>query len=84
MNERQPNGGLYRIVVGTVGALIVGASLFIFQAQWSALSELEAGFASHKEEAAGRYVPRAEFIDAMNRLEDAIKEAIRDAKSSSR
>lgn len=80
----QQNGGIYRVVAGIVGALIVGTFLFIFQAQWGALSTLETSLAIHKEEAAGRYVPRAEFIDALNRLEDAIKEAIRDAKSSDR
>ncbi len=80
----QLNGGLYKIIAGVVGALVVGTFLFIFQAQWGALSSLETSLAVHKEEAAGRYVPRAEFIDALNRLEDAIKEAIRNAKSSDR
>ncbi len=78
----QSNGGLFKIVAGVVGGLIVGTLLFIFQSQWSALSTLEMRLADHKEEAAGLYVPRAEFIEALNRLEDAIKEAIRDAKSS--
>ncbi len=78
----QSNGGLYKVVAGIISALIVGTFLFIFQAQWSSLSELETSLATHKEEAAGRYVPRAEFIDALNRLEDAIREAIRDAKGS--
>ncbi len=80
----QSNGGLYKVLAGFISALIVGSFLFIFQAQWSALSTLEVTLADHKEEAASRYVPRAEFIEALNRLEDAIKEAIRDAKSSNR
>ncbi len=80
----QWNGGFLKVAVGIIGALVVGVSLFIFQSQWTALSALEMSLASHKEDAASRYVPRAEFIEAMNRLEDTIKEAIRDAKGSRR
>ena len=72
------NGWVYRVAVG----IIVAVFLFILKSQWDATEAMELRLADHTIEAARLYVPREEFIRALNRLDDSIKEAIRDAKSS--
>ncbi len=79
MTSKQ-NGWVYRVAVG----IIIGVFLFMLKSQWDATEAMERRLAEHTTEAARLYVPRNEFIRALNRLEDTIKEAIRDAKGSSR
>ncbi len=76
----QQNSWIYKIAVG----VIIGVFLFVAKAQWDATAAMERRLADHTVEAARLYVPREEFVSALNRLEDTIKEAIRDAKSSGR
>lgn len=73
----QQNNWIYRIAAG----IIVGGFLFILNSQWNATRALERRLANHTIEAARTYVPREEFVKTLNRLEDTIREAIRDAKN---
>ncbi len=76
----QQNGWVYKVAVG----VIVSVFLFMLKSQWDATEAMETRLAEHTTEAARLYVPREEFIRALNRLDDTIMEAIRDAKGPRR
>lgn len=64
--------------------VIAGVALFMVQAMWGEIRVVEEDLSEHEIEAARTYVPRIELVRAVTRLEDAMREAIRDAKNSDR